>query len=234
MLDRKFILQTLLRFQYLPNSALKDLSEKQFDSLVDSYFFVLKDLPRQMVEAAASAYLATGRFFPAPGDLRNKAVDIALLAMDVPTEGEAWGIINQEPLLTSVRCLHGIELQQEAEHETGNAYWAAVAAYGKHVEECPMCRDEKGFNWPASVKSAFDALGGTRAIFTDNPAADRARFTDNYRRYIEKEVLRLSMPEDVRKYIETEKTNVKEIEAGVSQVVMQLTNPNTGEKERLE
>lgn len=233
-MDKNFITKILLKFQYLPNSPVKDMTDKQIDSLVMSYYEALSDLPQDLIEAAASAYKATGRFFPAPGDLRNKAVDIALLAMDVPTEGEAWGMINQEAFFKQVRCPEGWELYESVGTQTGNAYWAAIARSKKHDDSCAICQGKVIHNWHPAVKSAFDALGGARAIFTDSPAADRARFTDNYRRFIEKEVLRLSMPTDTHGYIENQQAKLKQIEAGVGQVVMQLTNPKTGEKERLE
>lgn len=228
MIAKSDILRTLKLFEYLPNSPVKDNPER-LTALVDSYFQALKDLPIDMLNAAASAYLATGQFFPTPGNLRERAVDIALLSMGIPTPGEAWGQVNGgKGILHSVRCPIGEGLRRGVDGLIGNEYWAALARYDQHVYTCDDCYDDRADGWHPTVKAAFEAMGGDHGVFTDNLSADRARFSDGYRAFVEREVLRFSMPADVRSYIASNQARLTD------GPVKQLTAKLSTRGERLE
>lgn len=212
------IAQLLQLFENLPNNPAKDADADKVAQLVATYHATLHDLPLDMLKAAALGYLATGKFFPTPGDLRTKSVEIALLAMGVPTPGEAWGQIMTEGTVHAVRCDRARALAAGIETKTGGDYWAAVSDYSSHVDECPNCYDDTSRGWHQAVKATFDAMGGHSAIFTDNPAADRARFMDGYRTYVEREVLRLQLPAEVRGYIESSRTAGKLLQDQVKQL----------------
>lgn len=233
MITKPDIVRMLQSFQYLPNSPIKD-DTKRLATMADTYYEALKDLPLEMLKAAASAYLATGQFFPTPGNVRERAVDIALLSMGVPTAGEAWGqVMNGKGILHSVRCPAGETLRLAVDGKIGREYWLALENYSAHVDNCVDCYDDRSDGWHPTVKAAFDSMGGDRGVFTDNMSADRARFMDQYRAFVEREVLRFSMPANVRGYIEETKQQlatgqVRELADKMSNP--RLMHPGTGER----
>lgn len=219
MIIKNDIAKILQRFATLPNAP----EQSKITNVINSFFEVCQDLPLEMLEAAASAYLATGRFFPSPSDFRQKAIEISLLAMNVPSASEAWAqVINASPIIHTVRCDKGNELRLNIDGKSGNQYWAALAEYSSHTDNCPNCYDAHEKNWHPAVKSAFEAMGGDNGVFTDNRTADRARFLDGYQTFVEREVLRLSMPQDVRAYIEEKQMSLPQ--AQVKQLAERLSN----------
>src|SRR5690349_9083007 len=76
----------------LPNSPIVD--KESGEETLTLYHAVLGDLPADMAKAATIQYLSEGNpFFPTPGVLRDKAMDLQLLAAGLPTAGEAWGMV---------------------------------------------------------------------------------------------------------------------------------------------
>ena len=209
MTTRSEITELLLRFENLANSPIRGAMPEKVAAVIETFYDTLQDLPIEMVQAAGSAYLASGKFFPAPADFRHKAVEIALLTMGVPTPAEAWGmLLNGSSIIETVRCDTGITLFHAVEGKAGAEYWAALGTYSRHTDECDGCYQENRRNTHPAVQKAFDEMGGDRAVFTDNRSADRARFQEGYQQFVEREVLRLTMPADVRGYIKERQSSL--------------------------
>lgn len=59
--------------------------------VVEAYYAILKDLPVDLLKAAALQIGATSKWFPAASELRSAAFDLVEHEDGVPTAGQAWG-----------------------------------------------------------------------------------------------------------------------------------------------
>lgn len=186
----------------LPNSPIGN--GDSLDATVNLFHKILKDLPCDMVQAATVQYLSESNpFFPTPGTLREKAMDLQLLAMGIPTAGEAWGmVLAANHPADPVFCEEGATLRDAV--SGSESYWLALREYSKHLDDCRVCdlggyREKYGH--PA-VAEAVRCLGGREAILTDNPVSDRARFIDAYREVIAREKMKMGMTPAVAEFVE--------------------------------
>jgi hypothetical protein len=187
----------------LPNSPITD--RDSLNETVNLFFAVLGDLPADMAKAATIQYLSEGNpFFPMPGVLRDKAMELQMLAAGLPTAGEAWGmVLTANRPANPVFCDEGARLRDAVNNAA--TYWSSLKEYSKHVDECETC-DLGGYreNYRhAAVAETVKLLGGRDAILTDNPAADRARFLEAYREVIAREKMKMGMTPRVAEFVES-------------------------------
>lgn len=185
----------------LPNSPITD--DKSLDETVELFLAVLGDLPVDMARAATIQYLSESNpFFPSPGALRDKALDLQLLAIGIPTAGEAWGMVLNAVVPTSRWCEIGASLRDAV--QAGSHYWGALREYDAHVTKCSICQTSglgEDYKHPA-VSETVKLLGGRDAILTNNPTADRARFIEAYREVVAREKMKMGMVPAVSSYVE--------------------------------
>lgn len=186
---------------YLPNHPLKNGGDAA--ALVDRFFWVLSDLPVEILRAASVQYLSEATFFPTPGQLRERAMDLQMLALGLPSPAEAWGQVLAAPrYLQAVLCETGAELRRNAEHQ-GEGYFQAVREYSRHLDGCGICTEGGYREIYASpvVAECVKMLGGRDALMTDNPSADRARFIEAYREIVARERMKAGMLPQVKQFI---------------------------------
>jgi len=193
------IARLVLSVQFMTNSPVNDVN---VDQVVSSFEEVLSDLSLDVLSAAFLQYRSTQIFFPSPGSIRDIAMDLHMLALGVPTAGEAWGmLLIAERHVPSVWCEEGAALREAAIARPDRV---ANSFYNIHMNDCMICKlggFRDVFDHPA-VEAAVKLLGGRDAILTDNPAADRARFMDQYREIIRRERTLTSMLPDVRTHLD--------------------------------
>jgi hypothetical protein len=187
----------------LPNSPITD--RDSLNETVNLFFAVLGDLPADMAKAATIQDLSEGNpFFPMPGVLRDKAMELQMLAAGLPTAGEAWGmVLTANRPANPVFCDEGARLRDAVNNAA--TYWSSLKEYSKHVDECETC-DLGGYreNYRhAAVAETVKLLGGRDAILTDNPAADRARFLEAYREVTAREKMKMGMTPRVAEFVES-------------------------------
>lgn len=207
MANKPEIMEIVNLLKRLPNSPITD--RESLDETVKLFLAVLEDLPADMVKAATVQYLSEGNpFFPSnPGVLRDKAMELQMLAMGIPSPAEAWGkVLTARKYKPAVFCETGVKLRMKADggDVTGNQYWGAVMAYTDHVEDCSEC-DNGGFHedyGSPAVAETVRLLGGRDVILTDNPVADRARFIEAYKEIVAKERMKMGMTPTVARFVE--------------------------------
>ena len=203
------ITKILTGLVFLPNCPIE---EGNAADVVESYHRVLGDLDAGILQAAADSYLAGSvPFFPTPGLLREKVVELVKMGAGIPTAGEAWamfleGFRNVSP----VWCDEGARLRDAIEGQQGRAWADAVAASRAHDLDCLVCAgpgEVEEYGHPA-VAETVRRLGGRSAILTGNPMSDRARFQDAFREVIAKVTQQLSLPITVHAMIESQQARL--------------------------
>ena len=218
MSSRVQVTSSILLMQYLPNSPI---NESNVEQVIDTFMIVLEDLPAETILAAARQYLSTETFFPTPGKLRELAMDLQMLAIGVPTPGEAWGmVLSARHYVSSRWCAVGVELREKA-IASSSAY---PVEYYEHMSSCDFCTASGGFKDVYSsgvVEATVRLLGGRDVIITDNPVSDRARFIEAYREVVARERTKAAMLPDVQEYvIESAKKDV--VMLGVGKLTKRL------------
>ena len=195
----------------LTDANLKANQIKSMERSSKIYHRVLRDIPIEILDAAVLFYISEGTFFPAAGELRKKAIALQMLALEIPTPGEAWAQVQKGLRSRStILCDEGVRLKDIAQSGiTGSPFAKAMHAYDDHWKLCEICTQggfEEHYDHPA-VTEAVRRLGGRDKLFTrtDTGAADRARFMDSYKRVIEKEKTLAGMPQEVRLFVEDRK-----------------------------
>jgi hypothetical protein len=184
MANKSEINKMLFAMSALPNCPIRN---DNIEYVIDAYHFVLKDFDWDTLQAAAAQYLSNGTFFPAPGQLRQTVIEMRLSASGIPTAAEAWadvqGAVRQ---VEAVYCPEGCRLRKRAldadKAHDGAGYNAALNQIIGHSRTCTGCRDAQTvevYRHPV-VEQTVRRLGGRAALFTDNLAADRARFIEAY------------------------------------------------------
>lgn len=181
--------------------------------LIKGYHEVLGQWDDQVLDAAVLHYKSTETFFPTEGALNLKVLDLHMIALGVPTAGEAWSqVLGAIRFVESVLCFEGDMKRKNIDGKSGGEYMAAIFTYGKHKDECQICVQggyQEIYGHPA-VKATVEFLGGRDRLFTDNPAADRKQFVDAYRERVQLEGRKAIMPPKVRDHIQS----TQAIEAG--------------------
>ncbi len=218
MANRTQITRAILTMQYLPNSPI---TERNVESVVDTFEMVLSDLPAETVEAATRQYLSTETFFPTPGRLREIAMDLQMLAIGLPTPAEAWGmVLSANKYTEKVLCQIGYDLYTACANSSN--YNENLRAYSMHMDECTTCvmgGYKEDYGHP-SVAETVRLLGGRDIILTDNPTADRARFIEAYREVVARERTKTAMLPAVKNYVEQKSlevsSQIKQLSKGMS------------------
>jgi hypothetical protein len=182
MADKKQVAKMLLLLSILPNHPAESN-----ELMIEAYHLVLKDLDWDTLQAAAAQYLSTGTFFPAPGQLRQTAIELRLSASGIPTAAEAWAdVLGAVRHVEAAYCPEGARLRNLAldadKANDGAGYTSALKQILGHSSICRECRDAhtvEVYCHPV-VGQTVKRLGGRAALFTDNLAADRARFIEAY------------------------------------------------------
>lgn len=173
-------------------------------ALIREYHTVLGQWDDETLELAALHYKSTETFFPTPGALNNKVLDMQMIAAGIPTAAEAWGqVIGGLKIVDTVLCQEGFDLRN-AITGTGEPYFKASREYNHHRRVCTICKDGglvEEYSHPV-VAETVRLLGGRSMLITDNPAADRKQFIDAYRERVALEGRKFIMPQKVKNYIE--------------------------------
>lgn len=193
---------------FLPNSPLAGASKDIISGIMQTFYMQLKDFSNSTLQAAVLHYTSANKFFPAPGDLREAAMELMLIAQDVPSPAEAWAmVVDAKEVMEKVRCDDAVRIMNDMDiangANDGSGYLAALTEYKEHFRKCDLCTDGKSefkYQHPV-VTEAVRLMGGREAIFTDNNTADRARFTDAYKELIAREKRKNNMLPEVRGYV---------------------------------
>lgn len=131
-----------------------------WQALIAAYHLVLYDLEGDLLERAALDLGGRARFFPAAGELRQAALDLADLGQDIPTAQDAWAEVSKR------LRRGGFYVRDE---------------WGAYQRRAPRAED---WSHPL-IQRALDGVGGWQALKDPqaNAAADRARFFEAYNVY---------------------------------------------------
>jgi len=188
------------------NLKAHSITDTHISQTVDAYHSVLKDMEPDALEAATIHYISSATFFPTPGDLRQAALELQMIALGIPSAGEAWAQVQvARQYREASRCEIGIDLASGVDESEG--YWASVQESGEHIDGCELCTPGgyfDNYDHPA-VKATVELMGGLSRVMTGNPVSDRARFQDSYREVIAKEKTLFAMPQEVSGYIDQQK-----------------------------
>lgn len=224
MATKKDIFEIISKIKYLPNSPVTD---RNIGEIVEMFFSVLKDLSFPALNAACLQYLGEENpFFPMPGMLRSKALDLQLMALKIPTPTEAWGMVmNCLAYKEPVFCDENLKIRHTVKQLIGGEYLLALRILREHEEGCQICI--KGgfisqFGHPA-VAETVRRLGGLDVVMTGNPVPDRARFIDGYNEVLAQERMRLGMQPEVREFVAEQSALAEERRAALE----------TGEREHI-
>jgi len=197
----KEITAQILKLQFLPNSPITDRNVSQ---VIATFEDALSDIPVEMLEAGVQQYMSSEIFFPSPGALRNTCMDLIMLAMGIPTAGEAWGMILDANCWQDAEyCQEGMRLRNAA-LKSGDNYIPFMKEAIVHAGKCDICKPrhyEEQYAHPV-VAETVRLLGGREALFTDNLAADRAKFVDAYRERVTLERKKIAMLPEVKEFVQ--------------------------------
>lgn len=211
MATKQEIFDILQKIKYLPNSPI---SEKNVDQIVDMFFVILKDLSFDLLDKATLFYLGQEKpFFPMPGTIRSKALELQMIALKIPTPAEAWGmVLNRNKMQPGVICNVSSRLHEETQGLTSGAYLLKIKEIAIHESQCSICRPstfDASYAHPM-VARMVHLLGGLDAILSDNPVADRARFVQAYSELLERETSVVGMVPDVRQFVQEQSERLLE------------------------
>ena len=208
MSTKNTVSELLLSIAHLPNSPFNGANVSQ---IVEMYYHDLQDIDDELLSAAVVHY-RTGAtpFFPSSGQIREKATELQLLAMGIPTAAEAWAQVqNAWQYREAVFCEAGAHIRNSyLENQTVGE----LREYDRHLLNCPVC-DVGGFaeryDHPA-VANVVKLLGGRDMLLTDNEPADRAKFFEAYNAIVKRETLKASLPTVARQFVETKQLEARQ------------------------
>lgn len=204
----------LLSLTNLPNAPVISVE------VVQEYHSVLGHWPDDVLDMAVLHYKSTETFFPTPGVLNNKVLDMQMLAMGIPTAGEAWSqVLSAIRYFEAVVCDEGRSLNNALEGLTGGHYMSAIADCVRHENSCDVCVKggyRETYDHPV-VAETVRLLGGRDILMTENPAADRKQFIDAYRERVALEGRKFIMPPRIKEFVSLEAGNkIKQLAEGLS------------------
>lgn len=205
MATRQAIHKIITLLSVLPNCPI---TKENAVGVNEMFFAALEDVPEDFLQAAYLQYISGDRpFFPSnPGTLRELAFDLELVANKVPTAAQAWAMALDGPKKLSARwCETGARLRDSLLTGSQENFGTNSRAYGMHVDKCGICNPHprNGDYAHGAVTEAVLRMGGREAIFTENLAADRARFMDSYRELVIAERRKLQMVPVVRALVDS-------------------------------
>lgn len=226
-MNKTEILEIINLVKRLPNSPFSGKSGDELNTVIGEmttiFSAVLEDLPVDMVRAATVQYLSEGTpFFPMPGTIRDRAMELQMLALGVPSAAEAWSqVVKARRYEEREYCEVGYAMR-----EAYNSTNGMLVQYIRHEAGCPICGKVGGYveryDHPA-VKEAVELLGGRDVILTDNPVADRARFIEAYREVIARERMKMAMTPKVSEFVQTVKPGQLQSGNSVKQLAERLS-----------
>jgi hypothetical protein len=161
---------------------------------MDVYYSILRDLPVELVQAAALEFMASPSAFPpTPGQIRDKALRLVRRTNRVPSAAEAWQELLGAP---------GDGIMRETQENDDPMYpWVIIeTAYQ--------------FSHPLVEKVARN-LGWPSRFWTDNLVSDRSRFMNTYEQELDRATLEETSLPEVREYIERSGgSDIRQIVAG--------------------
>jgi hypothetical protein len=203
----------LFAMSALPNCPIRN---DNIEYVIDVYHLVLRDFDGEELKAAAAQYLSTGIYFPTPGQLRQAALELDLAARGIPTAAEAWAdVLGAVRHVEAYNCpvgggLRTLAIKAQEAHD-GAGYLLALNQYIDHCDRCGACRGERTeevYCHPV-VERTVRRLGGRAALFTDNLAADRARFIEAYGAILESERKEAGRMPEVADWVEQQRGRLK-------------------------
>lgn len=202
MASKQDIAGVLMALMFLPNCPVNEQNIEQVGAI---YMLVLGDLTEAELKAAAAHYLSTERFFPTPGDLRSAAMELRGIELGIPSALEGWAQVqNAVHYFPGLACDEGARLWAACAGKADREYFRALRAQADHEASCNKCTRggyREVYGHPL-VEHTVRLFGGRDALMTDNPAADRRQFIDAYREVVDREIRKLSLLPDVRRYLE--------------------------------
>ena len=202
MATTQAIARVLVEMKYHANSPMTKGNTKE---IVNSYSGDLSDIPENLLEAAAKHYRTTERFFPQAGALRQKAMELMVDAMEIPTAAEAWGyVLTAIKSRPAIDCKEGARLRSEIDGKAAGEYWRALWEHDKHVKDCQYGSrggSVEDYHHPA-VERTVQLLGGRSLLLTDNSVSDRARFIQAYDEIVGREKKRAIMHHEVKEFVD--------------------------------
>jgi len=161
------------------------------------YFDILKDLPTELVQAAALEYLASDTAFPpAPGQIRARAVRLTKRSNKVPSAAEAWQEVLEAPADGLVR-------------------WSEQREDGWHIYTQP-------YEWQSAItEKVARNLGWPSRFWTDNLTSDRARFMNAYEQQLDISTEEMTSLPEVQRYIEAGQSDIKAITDGFRRAALE-------------
>lgn len=152
---------------------------------IEVYYEVLKDLPAELVQAAALEYIASASAFPpTPGQIRDRAMRLTRRANKVPSAAEAWQEVREAPA-------------------DGVKRWSEETEEGWVIYNQPYQWDS-----PLTEKVARN-LGWPNMFWSDNLAADRARFLEAYKLQVEYSTEEATSLPEVQSYLERGQADIR-------------------------
>lgn len=141
-----------------------------------AYSELVKDLPADLLKAAAIQAVTHGEFFPSVHELRREATELQRQANGIPNAFEAWADL-----------LAAGDGERREVHEVEGKYHVIIREYPWKHE---------------LVKQVAEGLGWPRTFPGENQMADRAHFVKAYDEALRKVLDTGLMLPEVRQYIE--------------------------------
>lgn len=202
MANKQSITQALLQLKHLPNCPITDDNVSQ---IVEQYTSDMIDIPDEVVGAAVIYYRTNPNpFFPTSGQLRDKAIELLLMAMNVPTASHAWAqLLSAVRFLDSEMCPECERLFRAVDGLTGGDYWDAIHAYQKHTGTCEVYSRggfKEVYDHPIVEEIVFE-MGGRDRLLEGDIGVCRSLFLKGYTEIVTRKIKRASLPVPVREVV---------------------------------
>lgn len=181
----------LLRVAYGNRLVNHTATAREKAEIVRVYYLILRDLEAELVQAAALDFISgPSAFPPAPGQVREKAVNLTKRGDKLPSAAEAWQLLMLAPA-------------------DGMVTWSEQDEAGEwHIYNQP-------YQWthPIVEKVALN-MGWPDRFWTDNLAADRARFMQAYEVEESRATQEVTSLPEVQMYLAQGPGDIKQIMEG--------------------
>jgi len=167
------------------------------------YYEVLKDLPADLLHAAAMQSITeTGRAFaPSVGELRGAVADILRQSQEIPSTLEAWDEVCNAPKSGEYKRA------TDEKDENGNTYIDVIPFEWSH----PL------------VKQTAERFGWPKFPDVDNLSVDRAHFIKQYDLALNDHLKQGVQLPEVKGYIETARATKLEAGSEIKQLTKGMT-----------
>lgn len=202
MANKETVTQALRQLKHLPGCPITDDNVAQ---IVEQYTSDLMDIPDEIMSAAVIHYRTNpSPFFPTSGQLREKATELLLLAMNVPTAAQAWAqVISAVRFADSVMCPECERLFHAVDGTIGNDYWDAIHAYREHTDTCEVYTKggyKEVYDHPIVEDIVFD-MGGRDRLLEGDISVCRSLFLKGYNEIVTRKIKMATMPLPVKEVV---------------------------------